>query len=353
MGADGGVLADNRALSHGGAFEQGRAPAHRGPVADQGAGQSRPVADIHPIQQDAAPHLGVVADVAAIPQDGEGAYLGRRADLDVFTDIDGRDEGVAARRLFGHADAVLDGQVGFHPALQNIPLASQIRGQIPDVAPIILGFIGVQGQAVPQEQGKQILGEVEIGIRRDGFQRLGGQDIDPGIGRVGGRLAPAGLFQEAGDPPLPVKLGQSVFPGIGHPGDDQGGGGVTAFMKRAGFTQVDVGQGVAADDQNIVIGAAPLAVHRQADAARRAQGLVLLGERQAHLPVAVPEMGGDGRRDIPHRHRRVQDVVLLEQVEDVFQHRPAAQVRHGLGAVAGEGTQARAFPARHNDCFHE
>ena len=32
-------------------------------------------------------------------------------------------------------------------------------------------------------------------------------------------------------------------------------------------------------------------------------------------------MGGDGRRDIPHRHRRVQDVVLLEQVRTLDKRR--------------------------------
>ena len=273
----GGVISHHAALADHHPFEERGSPADGGPVAQQRPGHGRGVPHIAALQQHRFPDPGVAPHPAAVVQHRKRADLGRLPDLYPFADIHrGNQHIIPLRPLPLQQQAVRRAGAVYLP-LQDVPLAGHVGMQVSDIAPIGLGFIGIQGHTVPQKLGKEILGKVEGPSRGDVVQHLRGQNIYPRVGGVGDHLGPARFFQKTRHPPVRGVFHQSVFPGILHMGDHQGDGGAFLPVKLPGGGEIDGGQGVPADYQDFLSVVRRLS-RGEADAAGGSQRLLLLHE---------------------------------------------------------------------------
>src|SRR6266581_5683614 len=110
-------------------------------------------------------NLCVRVDLAPLAQPNSGADL-ETIDLDLHLPVE---------------DVAVDGQVGL---------------DVPDVGPVPVGYVPVDGESLLEHEGEQVSGEVELALIRDEVEHLPLDDVDPGVHRVAEHVTPPGLLQE-------------------------------------------------------------------------------------------------------------------------------------------------------------
>src|SRR5207248_8392870 len=148
----------------------------------------------------------------------------------------------ARLQLFAHA-----GQVDL--AAQVVGAGGHVVGDGADVAPVAFGHVAEHGVAFLKEDGEEVVAEIEhlvgLVVAKDG----GVEDVDAGVDGIGEDLAPARLFLELLDAAVVVYDDDAVFEGVGHALEDQGGHGLLLLVVLHDGAQVEIGEGVAGDDE--------------------------------------------------------------------------------------------------------
>ena len=244
----------------------------------------------------------------------------------------------------------IPGSCGLDLAVQQVAVGGEVLRQAADVLPVALGDVAVERRPHLEQLGEQLLAEVVLGVRRDVVEHLGLEHVDAGVDRVAEDLAPGRLLEKALDPPLFVDHHDAELERVLHALEGDGDHGAALLVERDDVLQVEVGERVAADDDERVVAELVLG---QLDAAGGAGRSLLHRVLHAHAergPVA--EVVAD---DLGQEHERddgLVDAVPLEQLHDVLHARLAAQRHHRLGLVARERPQAGALAAGHDHCAH-
>ncbi len=292
-------------------------------------------------------------DVA--PEDGVGADGRRRIDLDVVAD-EGRALHVLERveiDAVAEEDAVVEldaGELGLDLAVEQVAVGDEVLRQAADVLPVAVGHVAVERRAHLEELGEQVLAEVELGVGRDVVEHLGLEYVDAGVDGVAEDLAPGGLLEEPLDAPVVVDDDDAELERVLHALEGDRDHGPALLVEGDDFAEVEVGERVAADDDEGVVAELVLG---QLDAAGGAGRSLLHRVLHAHAEAgSVAEVVADGLGQEHEGDDGLVDAVLLEQLDDVLHARLAAQRHHRLGLVAREGAQAGAFAAGHDHCAH-
>ena len=347
--ADDALIADGHTLAERGSrldvavLAEDR-PQHLGRGADVGVGADHAVA-----------RLGVVLDDHVVAEHGVLADAGRVGDLGVVADV-----GRPADVLDGvEVDALADenamlqldaGDARRDLAIQEVAVGREVLGQAADVLPVALGDEAVERRAHLEELGKQVLAEVVLLVGRDVIEDLRLEHVDAGVDGVAEHLAPGGLLEEAFDAALLVDHHDAELERVLDALEGDGDHGAALLVKGEDLTEVEVGEGVATDDDEGVVAEMVLS---QLDAAGGARRRLLDGVLHVHAEEgAVAEVVAD---DLGQEHEgddRLVEAVLREELDDVLHAGLAAQGHHRLGLVARERPQAGAFAAGHDDCTH-
>jgi hypothetical protein len=126
-------------------------------------------------------------------------------------------------------------------------------------------------------------------------------------------------------------------------------GGFALAMERDDLRQVDVGQGIARDDDEGVIER----VADLADGAASTERRLLDAVFEPHPDrAAVTKAVLDLRREVLQRDERVVDAVALEEIEDVAKARLIDDRDHRLGPIDRQGAQAAPLAAGHDHGLH-
>ena len=113
--------------------------------------------------------------------------------------------------------------------------------------------------------------------------------------------------------------------------------------------QVDVGEDVARDDDEPLVELVPGVQHRPGRAERGGLGGVDHADPELR---AVAEIAADGVGHEGDRDHDVLEAVLAQQADDVLHHGPVGHGQHRLRLVRGEGAEAGALAAGHDQRFH-
>ena len=123
-------------------------------------------------------------------------------------------------------------------------MGRHVAVEVPDVGPVPIGDVAVDGQALVEEQREKVLGEVDVGTVRDEVQHLPFQEVDPGIDRVAEDVSPPRFLQESLHAPLFVRDDDPVLERVLHLLQRHGHGGAPRLVKSNELGQVDVGERV-------------------------------------------------------------------------------------------------------------
>ena len=176
------------------------------------------------------------------------------------------------------------------------------------------------------------------------------KDIDAGVDRVAEDLAPSRLLQKALDPPLVIDHHDAEIQRVLHALECDGDHRAPLLVKGDDVTEIEVGERVAADDDEGVVTETILG---ELDAAGGPSRRQLDGVVELHADGrAIAEVVTDG---FWHEHEgddRLAETVGGEEFHDVLHARFAAQRDHRLGLVACERPRTGALAACHDDCSH-
>ena len=308
---------------------------------------------------DAAVHdAGVRTDLAAVAHH-RGALEDRaRVQRDVAAEPDGRiDEGLA--------------RIEHRHALEQpspIDAAAQLalgQGQLPAVVDALHLLRIVDGERVDAvtgvvEDGDDV-GQVVLALAvvgRDppqrGAEEVAPEAVDGGVDLLDGSLLRrgVGLLDHPGDEPVLVADQPPVAGGLGHVRGEDRGTVAPGLVEghQPGQRLVAEQRGVAGDDQDgrgvvqVVVDERGHADHHRV---ARAPLDALLHERdvQARRAVGLDPLG-DALRAVPDHDHGALDVEALEGLEDVHDHRAAADDVEGLRTF---GPHARALARRQDD----
>src|SRR5665648_282917 len=282
-------------------------------------------------------HRIFVGDLGVVADEGRSSDVLERVEVDALAD----------------EDAVLQldaGDAGLDLAVQEVAVGREVLGQAADVLPVALGDVAVQRRAHLEELGEQVLAEVEGFVGRDVIEHLRLEHVDARVDRVAEHLAPSGFLEETLDAAFVVDHHDAELERVLDALECDGDHGAALLVKGDDLAEVEVGEGVAADDDEGVV---PEMVLGQLDAAGGAGRRLLDGVLHAHAEGgAVAEVVAD---DLGKEHERddgLVETVLLEELDDVLHAGLAAERHHRLGLVARERPQAGAFAAGHDDCTH-
>ena len=146
------------------------------------------------------------------------------------------------------------GQLDFDLTLQHIGVGAHVFGEVADIAPVALGDVAVDRVALLQHHGEEILAEVERFVALEiAEDNLGIQHVDAGVDGVAEDFTPAGLFQELGDVALVVGDDDAVFERIGDMGEGERRHRLALGVKVDNLGEVEIGEGVAADDEKRLV----------------------------------------------------------------------------------------------------
>src|ERR1700694_3653883 len=328
---DGDVAADDRLAQPGVLADVGVSPDDRvadlGVLIDDGgiANAGRPV------DEDAGLELALVADV------------GRAIDPHVIADLDVLpDPYVAVPALAGNLDV--------DPSLERIPIRLVVGLNVADIAPIAGHQEAIERHRVGEHLGEDVAAPVHHRRGRHHVEHLWLDDIDPGVDLVGEDLTPGWLFEEAVDRAIRVGDDDPELEWVRHRGQHDGGGRTLLLVVLHHARQVDVGHGVAADDDERLV----QELLRILDAAGGAQRRIFDHVGDVHPEVrTVPEVIADRLAKVLQGDDHVGDSVLFEQAKDVLHHRLADHRHQGFWHPARQRPQPRALAARHNHSFHD
>ena len=234
-------------------------------------------------------------------------------------------------------------------SVEDVAVDLHVGLDVPDVRPRALGGVSVHRQSLAEEEREQVLREVEFLVTRDELEDLGLDHVDAGVDLVAEDLAPAGLLEEALDPPLVVGDHDPELERILHSLQRDRHRRLLLPVEPHHFLQVDVGDGVPGDHEERVV-EEPLSVLH---AARSAERLVLsrVGEREVEVRAVAEEVPDDARQKL-HGHDDVGEPVAAKQPKDVLQHGFAHDRQHRFRLITGQRTQAGALAPRHHHGFH-
>ena len=238
---------------------------------------------------------------------------------------------------------------GVDRAVENVGVGRDVGLERADVLPVALTDRAVERLLVAKQRREDFAGEVDGHVGCDVVEDLGLEHEDARVDGVGEDLTPARLLEEALDGAVLSGDDDAELERVLDSDQTDGRHRLLLVVELDQLGQVEVGEHVAGDDQE------PLGqlVHRVANRAGGAEWGVLGGVDHADPelgavaePVAdVVRLEGDGDDDVV-------EAVLLQQVDDVFHHRPVRQRHHRLGDIRGEGAQAGPLAAGHDHGLH-
>ena len=235
-------------------------------------------------------------------------------------------------------------------AVEGVPVGLHVLLQAAHVLPVAVADHAVERLAHVEQLGEQVVAEVVGLALGDVVEDLGLEHVDAGVDRVGEHLAPSRLLQEALDAPLLVDDHHAELERVLHARERDGDHRFALLVEVDDLGEVEVGEGVAADDQERLV----QKVLGQADgpggAGRRLLHRVVDVHPQA---AAVPEVVADEPGQEGQSHHHFVDAVPLHQLEDVLDARLVDDRHHRLGLVGGQRAQPGALTTRHDDCLHE
>ena len=218
-----------------------------------------------------------------------------------------------------------------------------------DVTPVALGHVGLQPLPPLQKVGKKLGGKVVGDVVRDKVQHGRFKHVDAGVDPVGADGAPVRFFEELGDVAVFVADDCAVFKRVGNGIDGERGESADGEMVLDGGLEVEVGQGVAADNEKGVVEMGG-GVSDTAGGAERhlLDDIGDIETKGAAVTVEVLDHGGQ----ILERDDDLGNAVILEQLQDMTEDRFVDKGDHRLGTPNRQGTQAGAFSAGHDYGFH-
>ena len=211
-------------------------------------------------------------------------------------------------------------------------------------------MIAVDRLAFLHQLREDIAGPVDGHIGLDVVEDLGLHDVDAGVHGVGEDLAPGRLLQEALDLALLVDDGDAEFQRIGHPRQADGDQRALFLVEIDELGEVEVGEGIAGDDEESVVLQRLLGV---LDAAGGTEWLLLVGIGELHPELfAVTEVVLDERGQELDGNDGLVEPMPLEQPQHVLHDRPVGHRQERLGHARGHGAKACAFASGHHDGLH-
>jgi len=243
----------------------------------------------------------------------------------------------------------LAGDLDVDPALQRVPVGLVIGLDVADVAPVAGRQVPEEGHPTPKHLGEDVAAPIDDGGRWQEIEHLRLENVDAGVDLVGEDLTPGGLFQEPVDGAVGVSDHHPELQRARDRGQDDGRRRHMFAVKGDRLGQVDVGQGVAADDDKGLVQVGL----RVLDAPGRPQRRILHDVGDVHPEVrAVTKVVPNRGAQVLERDHHIADAMLAQQAEDVLHHRLADDRHQGLRQPARQRPQPGPLATRHDHCFH-
>ena len=222
------------------------------------------------------------------------------------------------------------------PPFERVPIGLVIGLDIADVTPVARRQVPVERHGVGQHLGEDIAAPVHHRRRRQQIEHFRFDDVNAGVHLIGKHLAPGWLLEEAFDRPVRVGDHHPELQWVRHGGEDDGRGRAFLAVIAHDPTQVDVGQGVAADDDE-GLGQVFL---RILHAAGGAEWGVFDHVSDVDDEVrTVAEVVADRRPQVLKGDHHIRDPVLPQQPKDVLHDRLANHRNERLRHAAGQGSK--------------
>ncbi len=234
-------------------------------------------------------------------------------------------------------------------AVERVAVGLQVLLEAADVLPVAVADHAVERLVHVEQLGEQVVAEV-VGLPLgDVVEDLGLDHVDAGVDRVGEDLAPARLLQEALDAALVVDDDHSELERVLHALEGDGDHRLALLVEVDHLGEVEVGERVAADDQEGVVEK----VLGQPDGAGGARRRLLHRVVDVHAQAAaVAEVVADEPGQEGQGHDHFVDAVPLDQFEDVLDGGLVDDRHHRLGLVGGQRAKSSALTTGHDDCLH-
>ena len=333
-----GARLDLAAASHH-VLGQGRARTDSDLVPEHGVGDNRPVLHHAVVPDDAVGDARVGLHPGILPdQDGPPKARGEIHPAAIIQP----DRLVQALHL-------ASGDLHPYPSGKDVLMGEAVLHQVSHIPPVALGHIAVEPPPLSHHQGEKVLAEIEIPPGGDQVQHGGLQHVDPGVHRIAEHLAPGRLLQEAADPAVRLGDDDAVLERVLHPREQDGEIRIAVAVKGDGRSQVEVGEHVAADDQERTVEEGCRVLHRPH------RPVILDGGDVRHLHPErrpVPEVVLDQRGLEMEQRHKVRDPVPAEQVHDVLHHGLVGHGNHGLWDSVGQRPQTGPEPPGHDHGLH-
>ena len=234
-------------------------------------------------------------------------------------------------------------------AADEVGVGAHVLADCADITPVALGHVGLEPLPPLQEIGEEIGGKVIGDVVGDIVQNRRFEHIDAGVHPVGADGAPIRFFDELGDATAFVADDCAIFERIGNGIDGECGESADGDVVLDGGLEVEVGQGVATDDEKGVVemGGGVL------DTAGGAEGHILddIGDFEAEATAVAIEVLDHGGH-ILESNDDLGNAVIFEQLENMAEDRFVDKGYHRLGTPNRQGAQAGAFTAGHDYGSH-
>ena len=261
-------------------------------------------------------------DLDLVTQENRTIKLGIRGNLDVFA--------------YPHIAADVPTQIlSLDAMVEHVPASAHVFTNIPHIGPIATSHVAVQGATRFQQLRKDVLAPICGHTLLYEVQHRGIDHIDAGVHRIRDHFAPRWFFKELGDSAVGIGDDYAIFQGVGYAIESQGGLGAFCLVVGDNLLQVDVGHGVAADDEERLIEKF-LGI---LDTTRRTQGRFLNCVMDLHAQAAtIPKIALDHFGHEVEGDHNFCDALALEKIQDVAHHRFGNQRDHRFGATNGQWT---------------
>ena len=240
--------------------------------------------------------------------------------------------------------------VYLHPALQDVDVSRPVLLQGPDILPVALGHIAVDGLLIGEKRGEKLLAEVELHALGQVVEHLFFQYVDAGVDGVAENLPPARLLKEPDYSAVLVGYDYAEGQRVIDPCKHYGGDGLFLAVELDGRLYVKVGQDISAYDERCPVVLPP--PHRASDGPCRAK--VLRGGYVVYLhpeAASVAQMVSNLLRLKIEQGRKVGYGVLFKELDYVLHYRPVGHRDHRLGKVVRKRAQPCAETSGHDDAL--